>query len=320
MGFGNISLTRFILLALALVASGCTRDAGSLLNPKGSIAAEQLGLLYQVTAVTMIAVLPVLIFVPLMLWRYRYNNRAAKYEPGWDESRRLDLVMWGVPFAIIAFLGVLLWRSTTLLDPYRPIEPAAAATRVQVVGLDWKWLFIYPGEGIATVGELAFPASRPLALDLTSDTVMQSFMVGALGGQIYAMPGMRTQLHLSADSPGSYTGENMQYSGEGFHTQKFRATAMTDAGFANWLDAARQVAAPLDAAAYATLSERGTKDELRAAFPTAVMQDGAVVFRLGDPGLFDTIIARYRGSVPVLPARQPGSPSFQHTLPTGAKP
>lgn len=149
---------------------------------------------------------------------------------------------------------------------------------------------------------------------------MQSFIIGALGGQIYAMPGMRTQLHLSADSPGSYTGENMQYSGEGFHTQKFQATAMTDAGFASWLDAARQVAVPLDAAAYATLSERGTKDELRRAFPTAALQDGAVVFSLGDPGMFDTIIARYRGSVPVLPEQQPGSLSFQNTLPTGAKP
>lgn len=191
--------------------------------------------------------------------------------------------MWGVPIAIVAFLGVLLWRSTTLLNPYRPIDPAAEATRVQVVGLDWKWLFIYPDEGIATVGELAFPATRPLALELTSDTVMQSFIIGALGGQIYAMPGMRTQLHLSADRPGSYTGENMQYSGEGFHTQKFQATAMTDAGFAGWLDAARRVAVPLDAAAYATLSERGTKDELRAAFPAAMMQDGAVAFRSATP-------------------------------------
>ena len=292
----------------------------TLLDPKGSIAAAQLAHLYEVTAVTMIAVLPVLVLVPFMLWRYRYNNRTARYAPDWDESRTLDLVMWGVPLAIIAFLGVLLWRSTMLLDPYRPIEPAAQATRVQVVGLDWKWLFIYPDEGIATVGELAFPAGRPLALDLTSDTVMQSFMIGALGGQVYAMPGMRTKLHLSADGPGSYKGENMQYSGAGFHTQKFTASAMTNADFAGWLDRARQVAVPLDAAAYATLSERGTKDRLRAAFPGAVMQDGAVVFRLGDPGMFDTIIARYRGSVPVLPEQQAGSPSFQNPLSTGANP
>lgn len=308
------------MLAFAIVVAGCTRDSGSLLNPKGSIAAGQLTHFYEVIAVTMIAVLPVLVLVPLMLWRYRYNNRTAKYEPGWDESRRLDLLMWGVPLAIIACLGVLLWRSTTLLDPYRPIEPAAQATHVQVVGLDWKWLFIYPDQGIATVGELAFPASRPLTLDLTSDTVMQSFMIGALGGQIYAMPGMQTKLHLSADGPDSYMGENMQYSGEGFHTQKFRASAMSDADFTDWLNEARQVAVPLDTAAYAILSERGTKDQLRAALPGAQMPIGTMAFRLEDPQMFDAIVARYRGTSPVLPTSQPGSPSFSNTSSAGGKP
>lgn len=320
MGTGPALLNRHLTLAFVILVAGCTRDSGSLLEPKGSIAAGQLAHFYEVIAVTMIAVLPVLILVPLMLWRYRYSNRAARYEPGWDESRALDLLMWGVPFAIIAFLGALLWRSTTLLDPYRPIEPAAQATHVQVVGLDWKWLFLYPDEGIATVGELAFPASRPLALDLTSDTVMQSFMIGALGGQIYAMPGMQTRLHLSADRPDNFTGENMQYSGEGFHTQKFRASAMSDADFADWLDAARQVAVPLDAAAYAVLSERGTKDQLRAALPGARMSNGTMAFRLEDPRMFDAIIARYRGASPVLPASQPGSPSFANTPSAGGKP
>ncbi|WP_240504209.1 cytochrome ubiquinol oxidase subunit II [Thioclava sp. JM3] len=268
----------------------------------------------------MFAVLPVLVIVPIIIWRYRYDNCSANYAPSWDESRLLDFVMWGVPFAIVAFAGTLLWRSTLAFDPYRPIEPASEATRVQVVGLDWKWLFIYPGQGIATIGEMAFPASRPLALELTSDTVMQSFMIGALGGQIYAMPGMRTRLHLSADGPGSFAGENMQYNGEGFHTQKFRASAMADADFESWLQAARQVAIPLDQRAYSTLAERGTKDELRAAFPTAVMAGDVVVFSLDDFTLFDNVLARYRGYQAVSPELQPGSALYQPGTSSGGRP
>tara|TARA_R100000687_G_C6451543_1_gene165542 strand:+ start:1291 stop:2253 length:963 start_codon:yes stop_codon:yes gene_type:complete len=307
-------------LVLVLVTSGCSSEGGSLIDPKGEIASAQLSHLLEVTAVTMIAVLPVLILVPFMLWRYRYGNRKATYSPAWDESRLLDVLMWGVPFAIIIFAGALLWRSTIALDPYRPIEPAGQATRIQVVGLDWKWLFIYPDEGIATVGEMAFPADRPLALDLTSDTVMQSFMIGALGGQIYAMPAMRTKLHLQADAPGEFTGENMQYSGEGFHTQKFRVSAMTETDFAAWLGTVRQTAVPLDAAAYAILAERSTKDQLRAVLPDAVMPDGTIAFRLEDASLFDTILARYRGDQPVLPDAQPGAPSYQAVPANGVKP
>lgn len=304
----------------ALVACGCSYDGGSLLDPKGAIAFSQRAHLYEVTAVTMIAVLPVLLLVPLLLWRYRYRNRAASYAPDWDASRGLDLVMWGVPFAIVAVAGTLLWRSTIALDPYRPIDPAGAATRVQVVGLDWKWLFLYPDDGIATIGELAFPASKPLALDLTSDTVMQSFMIGALGGQVYAMPGMRTKLHLVADDHGRFTGENMQYSGNGFHTQKFVASARSDAEFADWLRAVRERAVPLDAAAYSVLSERSTKDELRKVFKDALLDDGTVAFRIDDPDLFDRIIVRYRGAAPVSPDVQPGSPAYRVTPSAGDRP
>lgn len=290
------------------------------MDPKGFIAENQLEHLLEVTAVTMIAVLPVLLLVPLILWRYRYGNHKSRYAPEWDQSRGLDLVMWGVPMAIIVFAGALLWRSTILLDPFRPLQPEASSTRVQVVGLDWKWLFIYPDQNLATVGELAFPADRPLALELTSDTVMQSFMIGALGGQIYAMPGMRSKLHLSAEAPGDFVGENMQYSGEGFHTQKFRARAMRQGDFASWLDDVRQVAAPLDAASYARLAARGTKDDLRTAFPEAVTRDGVVVFRLEGESPFAASLARYRGAAPVGPEGQPGSPAFRPLATSGGQP
>ena len=281
MAVRHFAIRGFMRLASVSVAGGCAAETGSFLDPQGPIAAAQLSNLYEVTAVTMIAVLPVLVLVPLILWRYRYKNSNAEYAPGWDESRTLDLFMWGIPFAIVAFLGVLLWRSTTLLDPYRPLDPAVEATRVQVVGLDWKWLFIYPDEGIATVGELAFPADVPLALELTSDTVMQSLIIGALGGQIYAMPGMQTQLNLSA------------------------------ADYADWLASVRQVAVSLDTTAYSTLAERSTKDEVRAAFPTAVMSNGTVAFMLEDADLFNAIMAPYRGSSAIPPTSQPGSPAYR---------
>ena len=311
MAVRHFAIRGFMRLASVSVAGGCAAETGSFLDPQGPIAAAQLSNLYEVTAVTMIAVLPVLVLVPLILWRYRYKNSNAEYAPGWDESRTLDLFMWGIPFAIVAFLGVLLWRSTTLLDPYRPLDPAVEATRVQVVGLDWKWLFIYPDEGIATVGELAFPADVPLALELTSDTVMQSLIIGALGGQIYAMPGMQTQLNLSAETPGSFFGENMQYSGEGFHTQTFMANAMSAADYADWLASVRQVAVSLDTTAYSTLAERSTKDEVRAAFPTAVMSNGTVAFMFEDADLFNAIMAPYRGSSAIPPTSQPGSPAYR---------
>ena len=140
--------------------------------------------------------------------------------------------MWGVPFLIVGVLSVMLWRSTVKLDPYEPLGTAADTLHVEVIGLNWKWLFLYPDLGIATVDELAFPAGRPVSLKLTTDTVMQSFMVPALAGQIYAMPGMVTKLNFESDRPGSFLGMNTQYSGTGFHAQKFRAIAMTNEDFA----------------------------------------------------------------------------------------
>ncbi len=191
----------------------------SFLEPAGPVASAQRAHLAVVVLVTMIAVLPVVVLVPVILWRYRYSNSKARYAPEWGRSGKLELVLWGVPFLIIAVLSVMLWRSTVKLDPYEPLGSAAETLRVEVIGLDWKWLFLYPDLGIATVNELAFPAGRPVALNLTTDTVMQSFMVPALAGQIYAMPGMITDLNLQADAEGVMLGANSQYNGEGFADQ-----------------------------------------------------------------------------------------------------
>ena len=190
---------RSAALAAALLMSGCAAAGLSFLDPQGPMASAQLAHLLKMSAITLVVVLPVLVLVPLLAWRYRYKNKRARYAPEWEYSGPLELAMWGVPAVIVVLLGTQLWRNTIALDPYAPLGLSRPVV-VQVVGLDWKWLFIYPELGIASVGELAVPAGTPLALRLTSDTVMQSFIVSALGSQIYAMPGMTTCWRASPEN------------------------------------------------------------------------------------------------------------------------
>ncbi|TMV53843.1 cytochrome ubiquinol oxidase subunit II, partial [Thioclava sp. BHET1] len=203
---GTRRLGRFLALGSLLLVSGCVAQGSSFMSPEGPIAALQKYHLIQVTIISLVVVLPVIILVPWLAWHYRASNKKATYRPEWDMNHALEWVMWGVPVLIVIVLGWYLWIYTHKLDPYKPIASTEKATQVQVVGLDWKWMFIYPDYHIATVGEMAFPEDRPVALSLTSDTVMQSFLISALGGQIYTMPGMDAKLHLSAHTTGSYLG------------------------------------------------------------------------------------------------------------------
>lgn len=299
----------------ALLLAACSDERSSFLDPGGPVAAAQRAHLIEVVAWTMIAILPVFILVPLMLWRYRYRNAKARYTPDWQFSGLLDLVMWGVPFIIVAVLATQLWRSTHALDPYKPIEAAGRPVNVQVVGLDWKWLFIYPEQGIATVNELAFPAGSSVALDITTDTVMQSFMIPALAGQIYAMPGMRTKLHVLADAPGTFLGENTQWSGIGFAEQKFQARAMTPEAFADWVAEVKAKGVPLDATTYGRLAESSTGAEAHDALGTSQMPGGVIWFNEVEPGLFETVMHRYMQGTPVPPALQPGAVGYASPSP-----
>lgn len=282
----------------------------SFLDPAGPVASAQRAHLAVVVLVTMIAVLPVVVLVPVILWRYRYSNSKARYAPEWGRSGKLEVVLWGVPFLIIAVLSVMLWRSTVKLDPYEPLGSAAETLRVEVIGLDWKWLFLYPDLGIATVNELAFPAGRPVALNLTTDTVMQSFMVPALAGQIYAMPGMATMLNFEADRPGTFLGMNTQYSGTGFHAQKFRAVAMTRDDFAAWAAGAAGSKTVLTPAAYARLARSSTAEQAQISFGMTDLPAGTLRFRLNDAGLFASVLDRYRSGDKIDVARQPGSSAY----------
>ena len=169
-------------------------------------------------------------------------------------------MLWGPPAVIVVVLSVFLWHNTIDLDPYEPLPLPGEPLRVQAIGFDWKWLFVYPDLGIASVDELAFPADRQLAIELTSETVMQAFFIPSLGSQIYAMGGMVTRLHLAADGPGRFLGQNTQYNGTYFHRQQFQAVAMSDADFADWVKEARGSDA-LGGEAYAALERRNTASE-----------------------------------------------------------
>ncbi len=173
--------------------------------------------------------------------KYRASNTKATYTPKWSHSAKIDLVIWLVPVAIVTALGILAWNATHRLDPYKPIDSGVKPVSIEAVSLDWKWLFIYPDHNIAIVNQLVFPAKVPLSFRITSDTVMTSFFIPQLGSQIYAMAGMQTRLHLMADEPGIYAGQNQQFSGRGYADMHFKAIAVSREQFEAWVQKARTI-------------------------------------------------------------------------------
>ena len=252
----------------------------SVVDPKGPIILAERNLMFNATAIMMIVIIPAFLMTALFIWRYRGTNRKARYTPNLAYFWPVEVVIWGVPAAIILWLGIHLWHNTYELDPYNAIDPSVKPLKVEVIAQDWKWLFIYPEQDIAVVNELVFPAGRPLSLKITSDTVMNSFMIQALGGQIFAMAGMQTRLHLLADEPGKFWGRNVQYSGAGFSDQQFRAIATTNEDFDAWVEKVRGAEEKLDTATYEKLLKPSQK------VPVTYYSDY-------EPNLFDTIIAKY---------------------------
>jgi cytochrome o ubiquinol oxidase subunit 2 len=267
------------MAVLALLAGGCDRLV--VLNPKGPIAGAERGLMIDAFTVMMVVVVPVIVMALLFALRYRAGHRRP-YEPDWDYSARIDAVVWLIPALIVVAVAVLVWRSTHKLDPYRAIASDKPPLEVQVVAQDWKWLFIYPEQGVASVNQLAIPVGRPVSLRITSDTVMNSFYVPALAGQIYAMAGMQTRLQLLADTTGKFVGRNSQYSGGGFSDQFFEVVATSPADFDAWVARARQAPTRLDAPAYAKLAERSRLNPV-------------TLYSAVEPRLFDSIIEKYAG-------------------------
>lgn len=200
----------------------------------------------------MLVVLPVILLTLYFAWRYRAAGGKGEHHPNWSHSNLIEVVVWGIPAIMIAILGTIVWNKTHALDPYKPL-PGRAPIVIEAIAMDWKWLFIYPELGIGTVNEIAFPAGHPVTFRLTSDVAMNAFMIPALGGQIYAMAGMETQLNLQADEPGKMQGRNMQFTGDGFAQQTFDALAMSDADFQTWVAKVRKTGTALDDTSFAAL-------------------------------------------------------------------
>ncbi|CAN5276342.1 ubiquinol oxidase subunit II [soil metagenome] len=255
---------RSLLAAAALVSlGGCNMV---LMNPSGHIALQQRDLIIISTILMLLIIVPVMVMTAVFAWRYRYTNEhtAADYDPDWSHSTGLELLIWSAPLLIIIALGAVTWISTHTLDPYRPLD-RIDATRgtteesrplvVQVVALDWKWLFFYPEQGIATVNELAAPVDRPIQFKITSSSVMNSFFIPALAGQIYAMPGMQTQLHAVINKPGEYEGFSANYSGAGFSHMRFKFHGLADADFDKWVEDIKAGGGALDRPGYLALEK-----------------------------------------------------------------
>jgi cytochrome o ubiquinol oxidase subunit II len=264
--------------ALMTCLSGCSEL--DVLDPKGGIGAAEKSLIGTATFTMLIVVVPVILMTLWFAWRYRASNRRATYAPKWAHSTAIEVVVWTVPSIIILCLGVLTWRTTHELDPYRPIESAVKPINVEVVALDWKWLFIYPDLGIASVNQLAFPVGTPVNFLVTSDSVMNSFFIPRLGSQIYAMAGMQTQLHLVANEAGDYAGISANFSGKGFSDMKFRALATSPAQFDAWVQKLKVSSGRLDMNEYNAVAQPREKDPVR-------------YFASVDPRLFHNIVAKY---------------------------
>lgn len=265
-----------------LFLGGCN---WTLLDPKGQVGIDERNLIYISFALMLLVVVPVIVMAFVFAWKYRASNKDATYTPEWAHSTKIEMVVWGVPLLIIIALGYVTYVSTHHLDPYRPLDSDVKPVTIQVVSLDWKWLFIYPEQGIATVNKIVFPANTPVNFQITSDSVMNSFFIPALGGQIYAMAGMQTKLHLIANENGEFDGISANYSGAGFTGMKFKAVATSQADFNAWVSEVKGAPKQLDSAEYAALAKPSEKNPVE-------------LYSSYQPNLFQVILDKYEGMNP----------------------
>lgn len=247
------NLSKIAFASIVLFLAGCS---GGVLDPKGQVGIEEKNLIILCTVLMLIVVVPVIVLTLYFAWKYRASRDFEVYTPKWAHSTKIEATVWSIPILIIIALGVITWRSTHALDPYAPLEGKGEHMTVEVVSLNWKWLFIYPEQGIATVNELVFPANKPIAFKITSEGTMNSFFIPQLGSQIYSMAGMETKLHLIADEAGTYKGISSNYSGAGFTGMKFDAIATpTEGDFEAWVEKVKQEGGSLTSESYKTLAE-----------------------------------------------------------------
>jgi cytochrome o ubiquinol oxidase subunit II len=265
----------FVCLALASCSEGP-------LDPQGPVGKAERLILLDATAIMLAVIVPVILLIFGFAWWFRSGNSRARYRPDWEYSGRIEMITWSIPALIVLFLGGMAWISSHALDPPAPLESSAAALEVEVVSVDWRWIFIYPKQGIASVDRLTVPAGVPIHFRLTSTSVMNSFFIPQLGTQIYTMPGMATQLNLLADHPGRYSGLSAQFSGEGFSDMRFEVVAVAAAEFQSWVDTTHAAGGVLDRPTFEQLARPATEH--------AVRTYGEVT-----TGLFDSIVSAHVG-------------------------
>ncbi|MCS3604072.1 cytochrome o ubiquinol oxidase subunit 2 [Buttiauxella sp. BIGb0471] len=249
----------------------------------------------------LIVVIPAIAMAIGFAWKYRASNKNAKYSPNWSHSNKVEAVVWTIPILIVIFLAVLTWKTTHALEPSKPLVHDAKPVTIEVIAMDWKWFFIYPEQGIATVNEIAFPANTPVEFKITSNSVMNSFFIPRLGSQIYAMAGMQTKLHLIADEAGTYDGISSNYSGKGFSGMKFKAIATPDMDtFNQWVAKAKQSPEVMnDMATYEKLAQPSEYNKVE-------------YFSAVKPDLFKDVINKFMGHGKSMDMTQPEGEHTAH--------
>jgi len=286
-----------IAAAVSLLTAACNRG---ILDPVGPIGAQEKQILINSTAIMLAIIIPTMIATVAFAWWFRRGNAKATYRPDWEYSGAIEMVVWAIPALTILLLGGITWIASHDLDPAKPLKSNVPPLKVDVVSLDWKWLFIYPDQGIATVNQLVIPAGTPVQFRLTSATVWNSFFVPQMGTMIYTMPRMTTRLNLQADRQGEYNGLSSHFSGDGFPGMQFKVQALPADQFAMWAQGARGQGVSLDGRGYADLSK-----------PSSYVKP--ITYGAVAPGLFDAIVS---GRAPANPVPPP-----QHNppaLPAGA--
>ncbi len=276
---------------LPVLLTGCSRGV---LDPQGMVGVAERQILIDSLAIMLAIVVPTIVATLAFAWWFRADNARAKYLPDWTYSGQIELVVWGVPALTVMLLGGVTWISSHELDPAKPLASEAKPLDVQVVSLDWKWLFIYPDQHVAAVNQLMLPANVPVHFTLTSASVMNGFFVPQLGSQIYAMSGMSSQLNLIADRPGTFAGISSHFSGDGFSDMTFDVHAVTQPEFDAWVAQTRGGGATLDRKAYDELAKQSIKV-------------APFTYRDADPALFEQVVTQ---QIPPAPGPQAGYPKI----------
>lgn len=292
----KIAIVAFLIVAVAAVFWAMIKNYSfDVLQPAGGVAQEQLDLIVFASLLSLIVIIPVFVMTFFIVWKYRVTNpRAGAYKPNWASSKLAEAIWWGIPILLILILGVTIFISSHRLDPYRERTTNVAPLKVQVIALEWRWLFIYPEQGIASINYLHIPVDRPINFQITADAPMNSFWIPKLGGQVYAMNGMSTKLHLDAHTTGDFTGKSANISGEGYSDMTFRTHVSEQAEFDAWITQAQMSQGSLTLDTYESIAKPS-------------VDKTEVSYRLTSPEVYDTVIMKY-----MMPSTTKNNAEHQH--------